>query len=140
MRGRLSGESCCLRVCARPLDIARSVLESLGFVSEPRKENPPADWGVFLGVEIDLIEGRMRLDAVKRRRYAACAGSSFRPRCRDGSLSGCSAGCSSQRFAFRVPASGSTLRGRWCSTFRLSADGVKVTKAVQADLRRWLLA
>ena len=54
-------------------EAARDVLQSLGWTSEPSKEQPPAQLVVILGVEVDFGAARVCLTDAKRRRYASAA-------------------------------------------------------------------
>jgi hypothetical protein len=129
-----------MRRAQRHFEIARATFEWFGFTSEPSKEQPPCTRAVMLGVELDVLEGWMRLDGAKRSRYckrvqAALDAPSLRRRELIQLLG---------RLQFAATC---YPRGRqWlCAAWRLSrthmrtkTDVLILTRHVRADLRRWI--
>jgi hypothetical protein len=120
-------------------EAARRVLERYGWRSSPSKEQPPDLAVESLGVELDLVEGRMRLGSGKRERYAAAAGAAAAARTLPGA--DFSELLGQLQFASScVPMGSQHMHSLWRlsrAEFRLGDGRVKVTRAVEADLRWW---
>ena len=119
--------------------VARETVELFGHLSSPAKEVWPCVCLEVLGVEIDLLGGRMRLGKPKRARYAArcraVAGATFCARDDLHRLVG------RLTFAAAVyPRGRQMLHASWRllgARFRLEGDRVAVTPSVRRDLRWW---
>ena len=121
-------------------EVARAVLEQLGWGSAAAKEVEPATWLVFLGVEIDLDGDRVRLSADKRTRYSAQAEQAA-------GRSACELAEYTQllgrlQFAAQCYPLGRQMLHAAARVaragFRLRGGRVRVTKAVRRDLLWWV--
>ena len=120
-------------------EAAKAAIESFGFVSAPLKEQSPRTRAVMLGVELDVDEGWMRLDPVKRKAYLGrvrqALNTKSMPRSDFLRLLG-----RLQFAAMCLPKARQWLHAPWRAArvrFRTAADSVLLTKAVVADFRRW---
>ena len=120
-------------------EAVKRVLERFGHESEPRKEQSPRTAADLLGVEIDVLSGRMRLAEGKRRSYAALARAAAAKRVCERetyeSLMG--------KLTFAAtcyPLGRQWLHAPWRAAraaFRTRGGGVVVSTAVRAALLRW---
>ena len=120
-------------------EAALSAITRFGFSAAPGKTSPPCFREVFLGVEIDVLEGWMRLDPSKRKMYLrrvreALAVASM-PRNQFLRLLG-----RLQFAALCLPRGRQWMHAAWRAVrtrFRLRSDSVLLTKSVVRDLRLW---
>ena len=121
-------------------EAARQVLERFGWRSAPAKEQSPALEVESLGVEISLVDGRLRLSEAKRLRYSAQA-----------EAVAAAAACSTEDFAqllgrlqFAVqcyPIGQQHVRAAWRASrarYRLAVGRVAISSAVRRDLQWWV--
>ena len=129
-----------LRRAQRHFEIARAVIESLGWKSAPSKEQPPSERIESLGVLVTLRDGRLRLTDAKRARYALRA-------CEVLAMRSCPADVFAEllgrlQFASQCyPLGQQHMHALWRvsrATFRLASGHVRVTRAVSADLQWWV--
>ena len=120
-------------------EAALEAVTQFGFTSAAGKEVRPSLRAIFLGVELDVCEGWMRLDPSKRGRYlrrvreALASKSMLRPHFLRllGRL---------QFAAMCLPRGRQWMHAAWRAVrtrFRVSSDRVLLTKQVQRDLRSW---
>ena len=120
-------------------EAALATIARFGFTSAAGKEVRPTTRTVFLGVELDVDEGWMRLDPSKRRRYLSRVREALAVKSvkrQDflrllGRL---------QFAAVCLPRGRQWLHAAWRAVrtrFRLSSDRVLLTKQVVRDLRLW---
>ena len=119
---------------------AQRLLERFGHQSELSKQQPPTFTPQLLGVDLDLIERRMRLSASKRKRYAAEAA-------RVAAMATCPKAeyvellCKLNYAATCYPLGRQWLHASWRAAraaFRTCGGAVVVTKHVREDLQRWI--
>jgi hypothetical protein len=120
-------------------EAARLALERYGWRSSPSKEQPPDVSIESLGVEVDMVEGRMRLGSGKCERYAAAAKAAAAARTLPSA--DFSELLGQLQFASScVPLGSQHMHSLWRlsrAEFRLADSRVSVTRAVQADLEWW---
>ena len=118
---------------------ALAAVARFGFPVAPSKTVSPCGRAVFLGVEIDTVEGWMRLDPLKRglylRRVREALSVKTMPRAHFLRLLG-----RLQFAAMCLPRGRQWMHAAWRAVrtrFRLSSDSVLFTKSVIRDLRLW---